>query len=329
MVLQIKKSHIIKHDSGLTMKFPEREGIIEKLLQLNDVDDDLRNRLWSLIVENLRKLNAHEKGTILRGIWIEEIKKPLDEFPEEPNIPEGERWKRHTGTYFRGNFENEEVAEYEDKLLPNYIVDLKDKQELIKVDFLNGDWFRVYSILEFFLKQKEIKKNKQAIILKLNQILVEEKSGYRFVTEEFGKLTSEEEIKEAKKALNHTMDSVRTHLKDALSFLSDRQNPNYRNSMKESISAVEALCKRIVGDSKTTLDKALAKIEEKTKIPFHPALKVAYSKLYGYTSDAEGIRHEIKDKTTVDENDARYFYIICSAFVNYLTELVRKNNIEI
>lgn len=310
------------------MKFPEREGIIKKLLQVNDVDDDLRNRLWSLMVEYLRKLNAHEKGIIFRGIWTEEIKKPLDEFPEEPNIPKGERWEHFTGGYINGNFENEEVAEYEDKLLPNYIDDLKHKQEIIKIDFLNGDWFRVYSILEFFLKQKELKKHKQAIILKLNKILEEEKSGYRFVNEEFAKLTNEEEIQEVKITLAHTMDSVRTHMKDALNLYSDRQNPNYRNSMKESISAVEALCKRIVGNTKTTLDKALTKIEEKTGIPLHPALKDAYKKLYGYTSDAQGIRHEIKDKTTVDELDARYFFIICSAFINYLTELARKEDIQ-
>lgn len=311
------------------MKFPEREGLIEKSLQLNDVDRDLRNQLWSLITEYLNKLNVHEKGKIFRGIWTEELKNPLDEFPEEPNKPEKERWKNGSGLSQGTSFEDEEVVEYEDNLLPKYIEELKNTQKIIKNGFQYGDWFKVYSILEFFLKKKELTKFKKEIILKLNKILEEEKSGYRFVKEEFAKLTDNEEIQEVKTALTHPMYSVKTHIKDALRHLSDRQNPNYRNSMKDSISAVEALCRHIVGDSQITLGRALNYIEQETEITLHSDIKDAYKKLYSYTSDAEGIRHAIKDKPTVDENDARFFLIICSAFVNYLTELARKNNIEI
>jgi hypothetical protein len=38
-------------------------------------------------------------------------------------------------------------------------------------------------------------------------------------------------------------DAVSEHLNTAIGFLSDRKNPHYRNSIKESISAVESLMK--------------------------------------------------------------------------------------
>lgn len=46
------------------------------------------------------------------------------------------------------------------------------------------------------------------------------------------------------------------HLQEALEKLSPSKS-DYRNSIKESISAVECLCREITGES--TLDKALKK----------------------------------------------------------------------
>ena len=77
-----------------------------------------------------------------------------------------------------------------------------------------------------------------------------------------------------------------------MSFLSDRKNPDYRNSIKESISAVESICKIIAEDEKTTLAKALTKL--KKRIEIHGSLEEGFKKIYGYTSDADGIRHAIQ-----------------------------------
>lgn len=50
---------------------------------------------------------------------------------------------------------------------------------------------------------------------------------------------------------------VKTHLRRALELLSDRENPDYRNSIKEPISAVESLSKVIAEKSNASLSKAL------------------------------------------------------------------------
>lgn len=71
------------------------------------------------------------------------------------------------------------------------------------------------------------------------------------------------------------------------SFLSDRRAPDYRNSIKESISAVESLVKATCGSEKGTLGELIKEIGRRH--PVHPALEAAYGRLYGYTSDAKGI----------------------------------------
>ena len=101
----------------------------------------------------------------------------------------------------------------------------------------------------------------------------------------------------------------------------DRDNPDYENSIKESISAVEAMCCIITGMSgaSATLGAALKKLEE-NGVVIHAAMRESFNTLYGYTSDASGIRHGGIDFTNAPAEDAKYMLVSCSAFVNYLTE---------
>ena len=109
---------------------------------------------------------------------------------------------------------------------------------------------------------------------------------------------------------------IRDSIQTALGFLSDRKSPDYRNSIKESISAVESLCVSISGDPKATLGTALHAIERSHQL--HPAFKKALSSLYGYTSDADGIRHALLEESSISYSDAKFMLVSCSAFVNYV-----------
>ena len=46
------------------------------------------------------------------------------------------------------------------------------------------------------------------------------------------------------------------------------------------------------------------------------------SNLYGYTNDADGIRHAMLEQPNLTAADAKYFLISCTAFVNYLKSKV-------
>ena len=139
-------------------------------------------------------------------------------------------------------------------------------------------------------------------------------SAYRFVGYKLAPVTSEEEIAAVEQAMDQDVKfgPVVTHLQTALARLADRPSPDNRNSIKESISAVEAACQIITGDPNATLGEALK------KIAVHRALGKGFSAIYGYTSDADGIRHALSDERSVDADDAKFFLVACSAFINYL-----------
>ena len=93
------------------------------------------------------------------------------------------------------------------------------------------------------------------------------------------------------------------------------------------LSAVESLCNLITGSKKSTLGQALKLLKQKIEI--HQALEKSFSILYGYTSDADGIRHALLEDTNLDFEDAKFMLVSYSAFVNYLIEKAAKAGIKI
>jgi hypothetical protein len=87
--------------------------------------------------------------------------------------------------------------------------------------------------------------------------------------------------------------------------------------VRNSIHAVESIAVRLAPDS-TTLGPALADLESKGHL--HGALKAAFAKLYGYTSDEKGVRHALVygDEANVDEADALFMLGACASFVSFL-----------
>lgn len=230
-------------------------------------------------------LKESEKGEICKLIWKDFFNFPIDKIP----------------TYSRFN-----------------IVDTGSFMEYIRNWFFKADWVEVYDFIEFIaiLDSRVIEGD---FTKKCNWALEKEVSGYRIVNEKVVQITSEEEVQVIEDATLNTdqWKSVSTHLRTALDELADRVNPNYRNSIKESISAVEAFCKIVTDDEKATLGKALAEIEKKHQM--HGALKTAFSAIYGYTSDSGGIRHALLESDVKSEfEDAKFMLVACSAFINYL-----------
>ena len=54
------------------------------------------------------------------------------------------------------------------------------------------------------------------------------------------------------------------------------------------------------------------------------ALRNAFSSLYGYTNDAEGIRHALLEEGNLTKADAKFMLVCCSAFINYALDSIRK-----
>lgn len=142
---------------------------------------------------------------------------------------------------------------------------------------------------------------------------------YRFVDKEIVELANDQEIKAIEECLATNAANVKMHLSNALELLSRRPMGKYSNSIKESISAVEVVCRDKTGAK--DLGRALDCLIKKGIVIPQP-LKSAFSKLYDYTNDKEtGIRHALMDESgncVPTYAEALFMLVSCSAFINYL-----------
>jgi len=288
--------------------FSQRFGFKPKkdIMQIESMDADLRNSLWNVLIfsfwDKLKGSDlinygnkrsspeAHDIKVLVHLLWFSHFKRTLDEL---------------SGFW-------------------------KSDYELIKKKFFRCQWFEVYDFLEFIAKNYTNKPTLKSFINLCNEVLEREFSGYRFVGSTITPITSKIEIETIEKALTSEdkLMPTSTHIQTALICLSDKENPDYRNSIKESISAVESICCLISDDSKATLGKALKVIKRERKVDLHPALGGAFNHLYGYTSDANGIRHALLDESNLDFEDAKFMLVSCSAFINYLKGKAIKAGID-
>lgn len=180
-------------------------------------------------------------------------------------------------------------------------------------------WHRIYDFLEFSISEIP-PEYRNFIIAQIAPVLEREMSAFRLVNGQFVPITNERELAAINEAVNSTNSGmfagVNAHLTSATLKIADRIKPDFRNSIKESISAVEAATRIITGDSNATLSDAVKKLRKNGKV--HPSLERAFLKLYGYTSDEGGIRHAMLEDPDIDFEDAKYMLISCSAFITYL-----------
>ena len=278
------------------MLFSQRRKIkpVKTVIQTDSMDIDLRNGLWNCIYityfQNMDYGYNYELIIKLtQSLWLVYFKRPLDEIPNPENFI---------------------------KIIKSYFFD-------------HAEWDDVYSFVEFIANYYEIDELNHQFMDCCNMMLQGELSGYRFIGGKITPVTSDVEIDEIENALENSSNYVYVHLNRALELLTDKKHPDYRNSIKESISAVESICKTITGDDKATLGRALKKIEVDGKIEIHEKLRTSFKELYGYTSDSGGIRHSIKDSGIVEFEDAQFMLTTCSAFINYLIAKASKSSINL
>ncbi|WP_180135101.1 AbiJ-NTD4 domain-containing protein [Acinetobacter sp. YH12070] len=283
------------------MRFSERYGYkpVREIIQKESMDDHLKNGLWSIFDTYIWKKVTHEYWqykhtnssniyTLIYNYYFNFFKKPTDSIP----------------------------------LLT------ADTLKQIREYFFSTNWHEIYSFLEETLQNypPSLIKQKIDFIHSINNILERENSAYRLIGNEITPITSEQEIQSIEETLKSTnsYSGVQQHLNQALKLMSDRQNPDYRNSIKESISSVESICKIITKNDKASLGQALKLIEDKYGL--HEALKKSLSQLYGYTSDGDGIRHAMLEESNLTYIDAKFMLVACTNFINYLIDKTKDQN---
>ena len=111
------------------------------------------------------------------------------------------------------------------------------------------------------------------------------------------------------------LEASAVHLRNAVSHINDQK---WADSIRESIHAVESTARSLAPESANSLGPALQSIDKHQRL--HPALKGAFEKLYGYTSDEQGIRHPLIDGTeaNVGRDEAIFMLGACASFASFL-----------
>ncbi|MDB9513560.1 DUF5763 domain-containing protein [Kamptonema animale CS-326] len=277
-------------------RFSERLGLkpVSEILQVDKVNQDLRTSLWNILI---RSFLLKYSSSIMRPTTLRYNGKYIDEFIEY-------LWLY----FFKKPLDD----------LPTINEGLVKE---LRGYFEKFQWYEIYDFLEVTINYFECK----ILVKEVNDVLSRELSGFRFIGGVFTNITTEQEVKMLEEEVTDKLfPAVSSHLKRALALMSDRENPDYRNSIKESISAVESLAKIIAEAPKATLKDALQVLERSKRI--HTALKDSFLKLYGYTSDEGGIRHAMLVEPDLTSEDAKFFLLSCTSFINYLKSKISADN---
>ncbi len=187
---------------------------------------------------------------------------------------------------------------------------------------INVEWYKKLDAIEFILPYiKDVYGDFfcEQEIDELNAEFSRHNFAYRIIDYKIVEVNSEEEIRSIENALDNPISEVGVHLRTALEKISSSQKePDSRNSIKESISAVECYCRNKTNTK--SFGEAINQIER--KIYINKQLKEGLNKIYAYTNNGDtGIRHALMDdENTPTKDEAIFMLVSCSAFINYLTK---------
>ena len=275
-------------------RFSERIGAVthSRTIQLASVDEALRNSLWNEIYSRFQNEIHPVWDRVAIALAQEVYKLPVDSLPR--SMAQAHEWVRQR--------------------------------------FFEASWHEMYDLLEFLVRHCNVIYNrpsalgsayldlKPEFLREVNAILERELSAYRFISGQLAPITDPTEVAAIEEAsavgLHGPLGGVSEHIRAALELLGRKPDPDYRNSIKESISAVESAVNAVTGAEGSGVAKAVELLA--TRVAIHPSLRASLKQLYGFTSNADGIRHAILEQSAVGFAEAKFMLVACSAFTNFL-----------
>jgi len=151
----------------------------------------------------------------------------------------------------------------------------------------------------------------------INRLFEEESVTFTLLNGQIIPNVSPEEKIDIEQALDRK-DTSSIHLSNALKFLYDREDPQYGNSIKESISSVEAAYRKLTGQKDISVADGITHLK-RNGFYIHPALEKSINALFGYASDRSAVRHAAKyGEPIVNQAEARFALVWCAALINYI-----------
>ena len=288
-------------DSFSNLTFSQRHGYapLPEPMQLKEISDDLRRELWNEIRNLLLSISdtsMYGDGRHFTSTGRHFIERILGKFLKKPE-------DEITTSQYRTTSHDLKAFIVKGKF--NGVLDLL---EIIANDVIGKVKF-AHSISTLF--------DGYSAAYRLDKT----RDPFRFFprsSEEQG-----EAIKQAAKTIDGAgMDGASTHLRNATVHINSGQ---YSNAIRDSIHAVESVACMIDPKDNKTLGSALDSLEREGLL-HHPSLKQGFKKLYGYTSNEQGIRHALLDQNSpnVGLDEAVFMFGACASFAAYLVSKQQK-----
>lgn len=284
-----------QHTSSKPLSFSQRHGYepLPEALRLEHLSDDLRRELWNRV----RRL-------------LQPFKYGGDLFTE-------------SGDRFVEQVLGKHLKRPEDAIPTLY----SDASRIFRAVILKEEFSAVLNLVEIICDDEEVDGQ---FAERVRDLFDQHNAAYslgkigrwnRFSPQ--GSQAQGDAVRQARQVLaKHGMDGAAAHLDQAVEHINARQ---YADAIADSILAVESVACMIAPGASKTLGPALDTLERQGLLG-HRALKEAFSKLYGYTSDEQGIRHALleQDAPDVGIDEALFMFSACASFAGYLVEKHRK-----
>ena len=281
-------------NSSMIKRFSDRIGKTRsKDLQIDSLDEVTKNRIWSYIHEFFMEYSSTQNvewanNRLFVLAWRDFFKNRL--------------------TTTDGSYVKPKISSCYDKL----------------------EWYEIYNFLEFLVEHSRILHGSGTDTYKstsvmfeglINNVLEQENSAYRLIEGMVTNITEEGEISVVEDALKDVskISGVKLSLDTARKLLWNKGNPDPRNSIKESISAVEGFLKEVLEGSKITISKDIHRLVKDKRFKLSEELAESWVKLYHYTCNKDGVRHGSNKTDTCLQSEARYMLVTCSSFISGVT----------
>lgn len=195
----------------MSPRFSERIGAVQVEIQVGAMNAPLRNTIWNFVAELIPEYRSANYRRAFDAIAQDVLRVPT----VNVSYSNPSRW----------------------------LLELVQKME----------WAEVYDLLEYAVAMSPYWRDTDVrdSVKLANKLLEREHSGYRFVNGQLSPITNLTEIGEIEQAAGRAatagLDGVREQIAQAVRLLGQRPQPDYRNAVKEAISAVEGVVKLING----------------------------------------------------------------------------------